>query len=246
MQPTIISIAFAKGGANKTTLSWALASLISQRHRVLAVDMDPQGSLSAVLTDARTPDSYGLLRDGSKTDLRGAPCYPAYAQNLKCVPASPLLAGIDAETASIFDRQYLLEPLKDLDFDFIVIDCPSSQGLLTIAPLCISNFVLSPVPCDPASFEQITSFQKTIELVRKRMNPGLTWLPLAVTMFDARYLLDREVLALMRDQYPVFQNTVRRTVKIKEQMSECRPTDHPDLLNLTNEILERITTHEHP
>lgn len=240
----ILSVAQAKGGCGKTTSTHAIASILSKDRRVLVIDMDPQQSQSLALLNEWSGTIYDVLARGKSIGEVIIPALQAYGPNLYVIPASPLLSNLDTETSARFDRQYLLkDSLESLqDFDWVIIDCPSSQGILTVAPLTTATYVNTPVSTDPLCFEQVSRFAETITLVRKRFNPDLRWLPLLPSIHDQRNCLDREVLSAMRDRYDVFQTVIRRSVRIKEALAAQVPCNLPDFIQLVEEIKNETKT----
>lgn len=180
LKPRIIAIAAQKGGTSKSTTSWALASILSWSYRVLAIDLDPQGIFWTSVGSVRAVTAYDTLSRGVPLQEATMPAGVGYDAKLKVVAHSPLLAGLDAETAGRFDRHFLLsDALATLSgFAYVVIDCPSSQGILTIAALCAADYCLTPSNTDDACYQQLEAMSKTMALVQSRFNPKLEWLPI--------------------------------------------------------------------
>jgi chromosome partitioning protein len=132
---------------------------------------------------------------------------------------------------------------KLVDFDVVVIDCPGTMSLLTLAPLVAADFALVPTSCEPMAFDTISATIETIATVRRRLNPGLRRLPLALTLYDARNRLDAEVYAELKARHDVFNTAVRRRVRIKEELAARQPCTSEDLKNLATEVLEK-TRHD--
>jgi cellulose biosynthesis protein BcsQ len=125
-----------------------------------------------------------------------------------------------------------------------VIDTPASQGILTTAALAAADFCLTPCSTDDAAFQQLPAFAATIEVIKRRINPRLVWLPVVPTMFDQRQVMDRAVLDAMREQYRVFDQVVPRRVAIREQMAAGQQCTVPELESLASQIIKEIRRHE--
>lgn len=242
-RPTIITLAKNKGGVGSTTLAHALASVWSQKFKILLWDLDPQATLTMAICDSTEAAGYDVLVGNKSIEQIIAPALPSYRSNLKIIPAGSLLAKLDIETASRFDRAHLVDDaLSSLtSFDIVLIDTPPSQGsLLTVGPLTAADYAILPCTCDDASFQQVSSFQKTIDSIKKRLNPKLQWLPIVANAFDNRQTMDREVLKSLRDNYRVFNTVIPRRVSIKEEMANRVPCTNSEIHALANEILEAL------
>ncbi len=202
----IIAVANQKGGVGKTTTTVNLAAALAARdRRVLLVDFDPQGALTIclgvnpldlgktiyeALIDANLDVSQVLLSPKPGIDL---------------APATLDLAGAEIELLSELGREHILKdklaPLRDT-YDYILIDCPPSLGLLTLNALTASDQVLVPVQCQYLSFRGMQLLLRTIEKVQRRSNPRLGILGLLPTFFDLRTAHAREVLTELRETYP--------------------------------------------
>lgn len=239
----IITIAKHKGGLGASTLAWALASIWSNTHAVLAWDFDPQQTLSTALSTNGGPTAYDVLTKRCRPFEAIASAHNSYHENLKVICSSGLLAKLDAETLGSMDRLHLVEDaIREINnFDIVIIDTPPSEGsVLTLAPLVAAHFALLPCSTDDASFQQIERMKQTVSQVKRRLNPNLVELPLIATQYDQRLAMDRRVLAAMKAQYSTFNTIVPRRTAIREEMAACKPCTNPELIALAKEILEYL------
>ena len=225
----IISITNQKGGVGKTTTAINIsASLAVAEKKVLLVDMDPQGnatsgcgidkrSLKTTIYDAMI-GGMGLKEIIVPTDLR-------YFQ---VIPAGIDLIGAEIELIEVEKREFVLrqvlEPLRD-DFNFIILDCPPSLGLLTINALTAADSVIIPVQCEFFALEGLSQVLRTIELVRKSLNSALDIEGILLTMFDSRNNLSHQVAQEIKEHFKdkVFNNTIPRNVALGEAPSHGKP-----------------------
>ena len=226
----VLAVANQKGGVGKTTTAVNLsASLAAQEQRVLLVDLDPQGNATSGLGVPRDqtdrPTIYQALL--GETEAR-AVALPTDVPNLFLLPASGDLVGAELELISVENREQrlrlALEPLRD-HYDYILIDCPPSLGLLTINALTAADRVLVPLQCEYYALEGLGSLIKTIELVNQRLNRELQLEGVVLTMFDARNNLARQVASDVQANLPgrVFETVIPRNVRLSEAPSHGRP-----------------------
>lgn len=223
MRATIISMCNQKGGVGKTTTTINLgAALAEVGYRILLVDFDPQGSLSVGLgVNPHTLDKsiYNLLL--SRQYATDEVIQPSSVAGLDILPSNIDLSAAEVQLVSEVAReQTLLRILQGLrgNYDFILIDCAPSLGLLTINALTASDYVLMPLECEFFALRGIALLTDTIAKVADRLNPDLEILGILGTMYDSRTLHAREVLERVVQAFgdQVFHTVIRRTVKFPE------------------------------
>jgi chromosome partitioning protein len=227
--PRVLAIANQKGGVGKTTTAVNLgAALAELRYRVLVIDLDPQGNATTGLgVNARNLDSS--IYDVILHDLPIEDCIePTNLRNLFLVPATIDLAGAEIELVPVFSRELRLKraiaTVLD-DFDFILIDCPPSLGLLTVNALAGAREVAVPIQCEYYALEGLGQLLSNIERVRANLNPDLSVTTIIMTMFDARTRLAEQVIEEVRRHFGnrVCRSVVPRTVRLSEAPSFGQP-----------------------
>jgi chromosome partitioning protein len=225
----IIACANQKGGVGKTTTVVSLATYLALNGlRILIVDLDPQGNATsgAGLDKAVEGGSvYGALVD--EVPVAGLISTTAIP-NLSIVPSSRELSGAEVELVAIDGRERrlaaALAPVIP-DFDYILMDCPPSLGLITVNALTAADSVLIPIQCEYYALEGLSQLMATIDLVRSHLNPQLQLKGVVLTMFDARTTLSADVSTEVRRHLgdAVFQAVVPRSVRLAEAPSYGRP-----------------------
>jgi chromosome partitioning protein len=223
----VVAISNQKGGVGKTTTSVNLAaSLAVAEKRVLLVDLDPQGNASSGvgITDRDGPQSLYpvLFREIGITEAT----QPTELPFLTIVPGSRDLAGVEVELANVDDRPTRLrDALASVreDYDFVLLDCPPSLGILTINALVAADAVLVPMQAEYYALEGLSDLSGTIERVRASLNPGLQIIGVLLTMFDARNNLSNQVADEVRKHFHVFDTVIPRNVRLAEAPSYGRP-----------------------
>jgi chromosome partitioning protein len=215
------TIAFAnqKGGVAKTTSALSIAAALAERERrVLAVDMDPQGAL----TYSMGVDPDALDETVNDVLIRKLPIEKVLvSREVDLVPANIDLAGAEAVLLAKTGREYALErALRDVTrgYDYILIDCPPSLGILTINGLTAAKEIVVPLQCEALSHRGVGQLLETLEDIRHFTNPDLAMLGLIPTMFDGRSNHAKEVLADVGTRYQVhvFEPAVRKSIRFAE------------------------------
>ena len=227
--PRIMAVANQKGGVGKTTTAVNLGACLADiGYRVLVVDLDPQGNASTGL-GVNIRDLQGSMYDVVLHDLPIEDCVEATSvRNLFCAPSSLELAGAEIELVPAFSRELRLKrALDDIrdDYDFILIDCPPSLGLLTVNAFATATEVVVPIQCEYYALEGLGQLLRNVNLVQKNLNPILEVSAIVLVMYDARTKLADQVVGEVRDHFgtKVCKNVVPRTVRLSEAPSFGQP-----------------------
>jgi chromosome partitioning protein len=227
--PRVMAVANQKGGVGKTTTSVNLGAALAEiGFRVLVIDLDPQGNATTGLgIDARNFEisMYDvLMRDSSLEDC----VEPTSMKNLFVAPATIALAGAEIELVPAFSRELKLkksiESILD-DFDYVLIDCPPSLGLITVNALAAADEVLVPIQCEYYALEGLSQLMRNVHLVASNLNPKLDISTIVLTMYDARTKLSDQVANEVRLHFgsKVCRNVIPRTVRLSEAPSFGQP-----------------------
>ncbi len=225
----IIALANQKGGVGKTTTAINLAaSLASLERRVLLVDADPQANASSGLgvdiTELRKTIYEGLCTDTPASDVIMA----SQVEGLDIIPSHIDLAGADLELLERDGREYvlreMLKPVVDR-YDYIIIDCSPSLGLITVNALVAADSVIIPVQCEYFALEGISKLLNTIKIVKARLNPELEIEGFLMTMYDSRTRLNNQIYEEVKTHFRslVFETVIQRNIKLGEAPSHGLP-----------------------
>jgi chromosome partitioning protein len=249
---SVVAITNQKGGVGKTTTAVNLAaSLAVAEQRVLLIDIDPQGNATSgvgLSPRAIQPGTYDVLVGRSTVQEAARPTDLPF---LTILPSSADLAAVEIEFVDLEDRatrlKAAIDPVRG-DYDFILIDCPPSLGLLTLNALAASHSVLVPMQCEYYALEGISHLMNTIERVRSGLNPSLYVHGVLLTMYDPRSNLANQVASELREHFHVYETVIPRNIRLAEAPSHGKPVILYDAgskgsqgyLSLAREILDRL------
>ena len=249
-----LAVVNQKGGVGKSTTAVNLAAGLGELgSKVLLVDLDPQGNATSgfgLNKNQRELCIYNaLLGDTDIADI----IEPVEVEHVFVVPATIQLAGAEIELVSTFSRETrlksILEPVAQ-DFDYVIVDCPPSLGLLTINALTAAEGLVIPIQCEYYALEGLSKLLDSVRLVKTHLNPDLEVFGVVMTMYDSRTKLAQQVVEEVRDFFgeKVFETLIPRTVRLSEAPSFGKPVTLYDptgkgaeaYLNLAKEVIERV------
>ena len=225
----IVSIANQKGGVGKTTTSINLSTILAKKgKKVLMIDADPQGNASSgvgIDRDEIELSVYDILINDAQIE---EVVKKTNIKNLDICPSNINLAGAEVELVSVMSREHRLKEKLDLvkdRYDYIIIDCPPSLGLITLNSFTASNSVLIPVQCEYYALEGLGQLLNTISLVKKHLNKEIEIEGALLTMYDARTNLSNQVVKEVKKYFnnKVYKNVIPRNVKLSEAPSYGMP-----------------------
>lgn len=234
----VIAIVNQKGGVGKTTTAINLgASFAVAERKTLVIDMDPQGNATSGLGVARgdiNRSMYEVLVDGEP--LESAILPSLHFRNLDLVPSDVALVGAEVQMVQLPERETLLRkalaPVRD-NYDFVLVDCPPSLGLLTLNTLAAADSVLIPIQCEFYALQGLTQLLNTVRLVQQNLNPRLQIEGVLLTMYDQRLNLSRQVAEEAQEYFgdKVYTISIPRNVRLAEAPSFGKPIVVYDILS---------------
>ena len=229
----VISVANQKGGVGKTTTSITLSTILAKNNKkVILIDADPQGNATSGLGVQKEIEKsvYELLIEDIPIQET---LKDSSIKNLKVCPSNINLAGAEVELVSMMSReQRLKEKLEDIkdEYDYIIIDCPPSLGLITLNAFTAANSVLIPIQCEYYALEGLGQLINTINLVKKHLNKTLEVEGALLTMYDARTNLSNQVVEEVKEYFgnKVYKTVIPRNIKLSEAPSYGMPITEYD------------------
>lgn len=225
----IIAVANQKGGVGKTTTAVNLSSCIAYKgKKVLVIDIDPQGNTTSGLgVDKKNVNKSIYDAIINEEDIRNC-IVDTNISSLKLCPSNIQLAGAEVELVTVISREtrlkHAVSDIRD-EYDFIIVDCPPSLGLLTVNALTAADTILVPIQCEYYALEGLSQLMDTIRLVKRHLNPSLDVEGVVLTMFDARTNLSIQVVDEVKKYFEnkVYRTVIPRNVRLSEAPSHGMP-----------------------
>ena len=259
--PKIISIVIQKGGSGKTTTTLNLAAALRDcGKKVLLLDMDPQANLtqSLGLSDEVEPNIYHALRQEAFEQAASIEDLIVNRCGIDLIPSSLELAGVEIELVSIYGREQILSQLIRRikgDYDYLLIDCPPSIGMLTVNALVASDLLLMPMQAEFLPQKGVASFMRYMEKIKKLLNPNIGLLGFVFTKYDPRKTMNRSILENLKKSYgenKIFDTFIRTNIALVNAQAkgmdiftfDKNSNGARDYANLAQEFLKKIETYQ--
>lgn len=243
----ILALANQKGGVGKTTTAVNISAFLARLgHRVLLIDIDPQGNATSSIgvdkNELELTTYDALIQDRTLDECVIREVRPG----LDLLPSNAVLAGAEVELVDRDRREFQLRDAIDeseTEYAVVVIDCPPSLGLLTVNALSAARGVIIPIQCEYLALEGLMQLINTIDLVKQRLNPRLDVLGVLMTMFDARTRLAGQVVGDVRRFFPsrIFETVIPRAVRLAEAPSFGQPIFEYDRSSAASQAYQSVT-----